>query len=99
MLLKSPGLGTPFSPVPAGTVILSGADNYTGATIISDGTLLTANNPGIGNEGTTVIEPGATLQVGNGTATGNSTVNGDVLDNGTLALILRLRRHPTNIHR
>ncbi|MEA2735526.1 MAG: fibronectin-binding autotransporter adhesin [Humisphaera sp.] len=66
-----------------GTLELSNANTYTGATIIKGGTLIVSGAIAGTGGGTSVdINPGATLQIGNGGASG--TVNGIVADNGAM---------------
>ena len=50
-----------------GTTILNGANTYSGATVVNQGTLITLGTTG---SGTATALPGATLQIGDGTTNG-----------------------------
>ncbi len=72
----------------AGTLTLSGANSYTGATTISDGTLALATSPDRLPTTGDIIVNGGILDLG-GTTVGQSTsgavvINGGTIQNGTL---------------
>jgi len=64
----------------AGTLTLTGNNSYQGLTTISAGTVFAENNASFGSaaEGT-VIEPGATLEVGGTIAANTFTLNGEMI--------------------
>ncbi len=70
-----------FTKIGAGTLVLSSDNNYTGGTIVSDGTLLANNSSGSATgTGTVTVNSGGTLG-GTGTISGAIAVN----SGGTLA--------------
>ena len=69
-----------FTKIGNGTLTLSGNNTYSGSTSVNNGMLVLTGSNG---NGTISIADGATLQVGNGNATG-SLGTGNVTDNGTL---------------
>jgi len=72
----------------AGSLLLTGANTYTGATYLNEGTLIVDNASGGGlGTGTVAIAVanGATLQVGNNDANGSLASTQTVTDNGTVA--------------
>ncbi|ENR46758.1 autotransporter-associated beta strand [Brucella abortus 544] len=66
----------------SGTLTLSGANSYTGATTVSASTLVVANDNTGG--GTTTVDVGAGLQIGTGGVSGS--LAGDIVNNGTLVV-------------
>ncbi|EHR10779.1 autotransporter-associated beta strand, partial [Brucella abortus bv. 1 str. NI486] len=66
----------------SGTLTLSGANSYTGATTVSASTLVVANDNTGG--GTTTVDVGAGLHIGTGGVSGS--LAGDIVNNGTLVV-------------
>ncbi len=66
----------------SGTLTLSGANSYTGATTVSAGTLVVANDNTGG--GTTTVDVGQDFQIGTGGVSGS--LAGDIVNNGTLVV-------------
>ena len=88
-------LATSLTKTGTGTWTLSGANTYTGATNISQGTLVIGAGGGIANSSTIHVASGATYDVSAGsgntvgalqTLTGTGTVKGDISVNGTLEI-------------
>jgi fibronectin-binding autotransporter adhesin len=65
---------------------LSGANTYSGGTLISSGTLFATNSSGSATGTGSITISGGTLNIGNGGATG--AVSGNVIDNGNLTFNL-----------
>src|SRR5206468_2729799 len=69
-----------FVKTGSGSLTLSGANTYTGNTIINNGRLVLANTTGSGvGTGSVRVDAGATLQIGNANAAGN--VSGSISNN------------------
>ena len=65
------------SKTTAGTVTFSGANNYTGSTTITAGTLVAASNGALPTATNVAVNSGGTLQIGNGVAARISSLAGD----------------------
>jgi autotransporter-associated beta strand protein len=79
------GTGVALTKTTAGTVILSGANTYTGATTVSAGILDVKTNTGLGTTaGTTSVTSGAVIQIdGSGLNIAEPiTLNGDGISSG-----------------
>ena len=78
-----------------GTLILSGANTWSGAVIIADGTLTMSGANAYGSVNTTLQAP-ATLNINNAQALGTSTlvINGGIIDNTTGAAITLSNANP-----
>jgi autotransporter-associated beta strand protein len=76
------GTGTPLRKVGTGTLTLTGANTYVGATLVDAGTLLVNGNHA-GATGAVTVAPGATLG-GTGTIATAVTVNGAANNPGLL---------------
>lgn len=64
-----------------GTVILTGANTYSGPTFVSSGTMIVNNSSGSGTGTSTItVASGAVLAVGTGSTTG--AITGSITDNG-----------------
>jgi autotransporter-associated beta strand protein len=70
----------------SGSETFSGANLYSGGTLVSGGTLKLANTSGSGvGPGSITVQPGGTLQIGDGGADGSIAVN-TITNNGTVVL-------------
>ncbi|WP_018963985.1 autotransporter-associated beta strand repeat-containing protein [Ancylobacter sp. FA202] len=62
-----------------GTVLLSGANSFTGAVTVADGTLIAGSATALGSNGTVTVQEGATLQLNTSIATGSLAGAGAVI--------------------
>ncbi|MFM7307431.1 MAG: autotransporter-associated beta strand repeat-containing protein, partial [Actinomycetota bacterium] len=80
------GSGGALTKAGDSTLTLSGNNTYTGATLVSDGTLVVANNNALGSTGgTTTVSNGAQLQLsGSITSPEPISANGLALNQGVI---------------
>ncbi|MEI9895188.1 MAG: autotransporter-associated beta strand repeat-containing protein [Chthoniobacter sp.] len=80
LTLSSPQPAPPALPIPAGTLILSGANTFSGNVIVSSGILKVTNNQALGDTtGTTSVAADGALVLGN-----NVTITGEAI--GSVAM-------------